>query len=69
MPAVPPVPWPPQAPAPPVVAAPSAPQPQVQSGNPSPQSGWIAYMPLIIGLNVLLFLTAIFILIFALSAK
>jgi hypothetical protein len=69
MPAVPPVPWPPQAPAPPVVAAPSAPQPQVQSGDPPPQSGWVAYMPLIIGLNVLLFLTAIFILIFALSAK
>ena len=66
MPAVSPVSWP-QAPAPPAVAAPSAPQPQVQYGEQTPQSGWIAYMPLIIGLNVLLLLTAIFILIFALS--
>jgi hypothetical protein len=66
MPAVSPVSWP-QAPAPQAVAAPSAPQPQVQSGEQTPQSGWIAYMPLIIGLNVLLLLTAIFILIFALS--
>jgi hypothetical protein len=51
-----------------------APQPpiqpgQAQPGEQTPQPGWIAYMPLIIGLNVLLFLTAIFVLIFALLPK
>jgi len=35
----------------------------------TPQPGWIAYLPLIIGLNALLFLTAIFVLIFALLSK
>lgn len=64
--AAPPVPWP-QAPAPPAVAAPSVPQPPPQSGGPTPQPAWVAYTPLIIGASVLLFLTSIFILIFALA--
>lgn len=44
-------------------------QPPIQAAEQTPQPGWIAYMPLIIGLNVLLFLTAIFVLIFALLSK
>ena len=64
---------PPQA----AVALPAAPpagampvlQPQVRPAEQTPQPGWMAYMPLIIGLNVLLFLTAIFVLIFALSSR
>src|SRR5262249_51825115 len=44
----------------PSAAAGSVPVPQqpVQPGEQKPQPAWMAYMPLIIGLNVLLFLTA-----------
>ncbi len=66
MPQIPAASWP-QAPAPPAVAPPPVTQPQMQPGEQLPQPGWIAYMPLIVGLNVLLLLTAILILVFALA--
>lgn len=68
-----PLPSPPQAavalPAAPSAGAMPVPQSQVRPAEQTPQPGWMAYMPLIIGLNVLLFLTAIFVLIFALSSR
>jgi hypothetical protein len=66
MPAVAPVQWP-QPPALPAVALPSAQPPQIPPAEQPPQPAWMAYLPLIIGLNVLLFLTAIIILIVAMS--
>jgi hypothetical protein len=51
-----------------VLPAPQPPGP-IQAATQTPQPTWITYMPLIIGLNVLLFLTAIFVLIFALLPK
>ena len=62
--------YPPQASIPSVAAGvvPVPPQP-VQPAEPKPQPAWMAYMPLIIGLNVLLFLAAILILVIALLPK
>lgn len=68
MPAVAPVAWP-QTPSFPAVNTSSLPQPQLQASQPTMEQRWIAYLPLIIGLNVLLFLTSIFILIFALTSR
>jgi len=64
MPSVSPVGWS-QTPSFPTVSSSSL--PQLQTSPTTTEQRWIAYLPLIIGLNILLFLTSILILIFALS--